>query len=228
MADTTEACARGCSMYRRHKVDCEDQEKCRGCLPRRATHGHLCTPCHNRLQLMLTDAPTAHRWLTGHLSAAAGAARPREDHERRGTTDDAPPAPIDLDVLDTRDLLATRLRTWVDAWVAHKNLAGPGTPHTVDADAEYLLRWLPGIEQQDDIAARFDLLATTLADAHTLAPWRPTTRRCPGIPCPECAETNLVIYGGEENVTCASCRTTIPPNRYNLWTAMLTQDRITT
>lgn len=62
-------------------------------------------------------------------------------------------------------------------------------------------------------------LAETMRDAHQLAPWRPITRRIPGIPCPgeNCGETNLAIYGGDTDVTCLSCRTTINERAFGLW-----------
>ena len=223
MSETTAACARGCSMYRRHLVDCPDPDVCRGCLPRRAQHGRLCWPCHRRLELMLTDAPTVHRWLTGNMTAGEGAARAKEDHERRPGGDDGSPTPVKLDVLDLRDLLADRLAVWADDWAEVHDVTAPR--HTIAADAEFLLRWLPGIERLEWVGDWWAELAETLSDAHALAPWRPTARRVHGIPCPACEEVNLVVFGGEEDVTCGSCREMIPPERYAIWVAVLNSER---
>src|SRR5690349_2475215 len=106
MSETTEACIRGCSMLRRHLADCEDPETCRGCLPRRAEVGHLCGPCHRRFELMLTDAATVDRWLTGNLAAGQGQAA-ADDVRVRGSKED--PAPIKVAIFDVRQLLADRL-----------------------------------------------------------------------------------------------------------------------
>lgn len=228
MNETTEACIRGCSMYRRHLDDCEgsQDETCRGCLPRRATHGHLCDTCHRRLELMLTDAPTVIRWLTGNMVAGDGAARAKEDHERRsggerGVTDT--PTPVKLDVLDQRDLLRDRLTLWVDDWCEHKGLSGPER-HTPEADVEFLLMWLPGICRLDWIGDWWTEMAETMSDAHALAPWRPAMRRVPRVPCPGCAETNLAIFGGESDITCLSCRIVMTEQRFGLWERVLRED----
>lgn len=214
MTETTKACIRGCSLYRRHLTDCDDPDECRGCLPRRAEHGNLCWPCHRRFELMLTDAGTVYRWLTGNMGAGQGAARTRQDYERGGS--DGSPAPIKVAIYDQRQLLGDRLAAWVDDLCEHKGLAGPDR-HDVEADAKFLLTWLPGAEKLDWIGDWFEELAETMSDAHALAPWRPEVKRCSGVPCPECAETNLIIFGGESDVTCGSCRTIIPEKRFALW-----------
>jgi hypothetical protein len=213
MTENTQACVRGCSIYQRHLDECAD-ELCRGCLPRRAEHGHLCWPCHRRFELMLHDAPTVWRWLTGNMSAGEGAARAKEDFERSGSADGSP-TPVKLAVLDLRDLLADRLTLWADDWAEHHKVTAPR--HTVAAAAEVLLRWLPGLERLDWIGDWWEELAETMSDAHALAPWRPVMRRVPGVACPECREVNLGIFGGESDVTCLSCRTIIPEAWFGLW-----------
>lgn len=218
----TKPCVRGCSLYRRHLADCADPDACRGCLPRRAEHGHLCWPCHRRLELMLTDAPVVYRWLTGNMAAGEGAARAKEDHDRRGGGDGAP-TPVKLDVLDLRELLGARLALWADDWAEHHSVTAPR--HGVEADAEFLLRWLPGIERLEWVGDWWEELAETMSDAHALAPWRPTMRRVPGVPCPECQETNLGIFGGESDVTCLSCRTLIRAEHFALWERIITDEK---
>lgn len=225
MSETTEACIRGCRMYRRHLVECDEGEHCRGCLPRRATQGHLCDTCHRRLELMITDAPTVIRWLTGNMTAGEGAARAKEDHEQIHA-DGEVPAPVKVDVLDLRDLLTDRLALWVDDWCEHKNLTGPER-HSPESDAEYLLRWLPGLCRLDWIGDWWEEMAETMRDAHALAPWRPVMKRVPNVPCPnqDCGETNLAIFGGESDVTCLSCRTMIPEARFGLWEQIVRDER---
>lgn len=226
MNETTAACIRGCAIYRRHLVDCEGTDaagrECRGCLPSRATNGLLCPTCHRRLELMLTDAPVVYRWLTGNLAAGSGAARAHEDYERGGTPD--LPTPLKLAILDQRDLLADQLTEWVDEWCEKHGLTGPGR-HDVETDADYLLTWLPGIERLDWIGDWWETIAETMSLAHAMAPWRPAVRRLPGVPCPGCGETHLVIYGGESDVSCSSCRILMTEDRFQLWERVLKDEQ---
>lgn len=221
MTETTEACVRGCALYRQHLTECVD-EACRGCLPRRAAHGHLCHPCHRRFELMLTDAPTVYRWLTGNMAAGQGAA---PDDMKVTSSGDGPPLPIKAAIYDARQLLADRLTLWVDDWVEFKGgLRGPDR-HTVEADSEYLLRWLHGVESLEWIGDWWDELAETMSAAHALAPWRPAMRRVPGVPCPGCEEQRLAIWGGEEDVTCLACRIVMTSDRFALWERVLKADQ---
>lgn len=212
-------------MYRRHLDECEgvteSGRECRGCLPRRAAMGRLCDTCYRRLQLMLHDAPTVHRWLTGNLASGEGAARAHQDYERGGTPEQ--PAPIKVNILDIRDLLADQLAEWCDEWCEHKGISGPSR-HTVAADTEELLRWLPGIVSLDWIADWWDTLAETMSQAHALAPWRPEMKRIKGVPCPGCGESNLAIFGGESDVTCLACRILMTEDRFGLWERVLKMD----
>jgi len=232
MSETTAECVRGCTMYRYHLAQCEgiDGETCLGCLPKRANKGRLCDTCARRLELMIHDAPTVIRWLTGNMTASDGASRMKEDYERRGGGSSGEkglvehPAPIVVGILDARDLLTDRLTLWVDDWCEHKGLAGPAI-HTPELDAEYLLRWLPGLCALDWIGDWWQEMAETMSEAHALAPWRPAVRRLPGVPCPGCTETNLVIYGGETDICCGSCRIMMSEDRFELWQTVLRDER---
>lgn len=215
---TTEACARGCALYRQHLADC-DTDDCRGCLPRRAQHGHLCWPCHRRLEMMLTDADTLDRWLTGNLASGQGAAP--EDVKVKTSSDD--PAPIKVHVFDKRQDLRDHWATWVDWLCERESLDGPGR-HTVKADARFLLAWLGRVEYWAEIDDLWEQTAMLCSEAHALAPWRPAVRRVGSIPCPECGEVNLVIYGGETDVTCQSCHTLIREEHFGLWERIVTDE----
>lgn len=232
MTETTAACTRGCTMYRHHLAECEFAEnfengnQCRGCLPQRATKGNLCATCARRLELMIIDAPTVIRWLTGNMTDGGY----EQDHDP--TTEDgwrlqgarAYPAPIKVQMMDLRDLLQDRLTLWVDDWCEHKHLTGPER-HTPETDSHYLQMWFHGICHLDWIADWWTEMAETFTEAHTLAPWRPQTRRLPGVPCPGCSETNLVIYGGDTDVSCQSCRITMTEDRFELWQRVLVDER---
>lgn len=219
MTETTEACIRGCRMYNNHLSECEGD--CRGCLPRRATNGHLCATCHRRLELMLTDAPTVIRWLAGNMATGGGSAADGD----RVTGSREMPLPIKADLYDLRQLLMDRLTLWVDDWSEFKGLSGPEA-HTPDLDAAYLLTWLPGICKLDWIGDWWTEMAETMSEAHALAPWRPVMRRLPRVPCPGCEEVNLAIYGGESDVTCLSCGIMMTEDRFALWERVLREDAV--
>lgn len=220
MTETTEACVRDCSLYRQHLTDCTE-ETCRGCLPRRAGHGHLCHPCHRRLELMLTDAPTVVRWLTGNLGTGQGAAM---DDMRVTTIGAGPPLPIKAAIYDVRQLLCDRLAIWADQWSEIKGIGGVAR-HTPEADAGHLLKWLRGVEGLDWIGDWWDELAECMSDAHALAPWRPAARRVPGVPCPRCGEVNLLIFGGEADISCGSCKALMRMQEFEVWERVLSSDR---
>ncbi len=219
MTETTRSCIRGCSLYRQHLTDCTYSD-CRGCLPRRATEGLLCVACFRRFKLMLIDAPIVYRWLAGNMTAGEGQRLDDIGHGKvkQRKKGDGSPAPLNVSILDTRQLLADRLAIWVDHHVEDTKVTGPDH-HTPEADAEHLIRWLPSITWWDIVGDWIDELVEVFTDAHSLAPWRPVTRRVPNIPCPNehCGETNLVIYGGDSDVTCASCRTVILEKHFALW-----------
>lgn len=227
MSDATEACIRGCAIYRRHLVECElGDERCRGCLPQRASHGHLCDTCHRRLQLMIHDAPTVIRWLTGNLASGQ---RSEDDLSRwagdRPELGSDQALPLNAAIYDLRELLRDRLALWVDDWCEVKGLGGPGR-HTPEADAEYLLTWLPGLCKLDWIGDWWTEMAETMSEAHALAPWRPAMRRVPRVPCPGCAECNLAIFGGESDITCLSCRIVITEQRFEMWERVLKMEEV--
>lgn len=212
-------------MYNNHLVECEDQDECRGCLPQRATKGHLCATCARRLELMIHDAPTVIRWLTGNM-ADGGYERDLEPEKGRIRYYGARhyPAPMKVQLADLRDLLRDRLTLWVDDWCEFKGLTGP-KQHTPEVDSDYLQMWFHGVCHLDWVGDWWTEMAETMSEAHALAPWRPVMRRLPGVPCPGCSETNLVIYGGESDVCCQSCRIMMTEDRFHVWQKVLHEDR---
>ena len=212
----TGSCVRGCVMARRHLDEC-DTDACRGCLPRRAESGLLCWPCHRRMQLLLTDAPDVYAWL--EVNIAGGQARIRQDWERRaGDTSVRAEA-----LMDQRYELSDRIAAMVEWTCETFDLTGPGQM-TMKPMCDFLLAWLTKIETVDRwITHWWNELAEITSDCHALAPWRPEMRRCTGIDCPECHTQNLVIFGGESDVSCLVCRIIIPPERYGIWVRMLAE-----
>lgn len=231
-------CVRGCTRLDRHISTCPDREMapgqagyCRGCEPRQAKYGLLCWPCHRRFQLMLEQAEITDRWLTGNLPAGNTAARLEDDAEsRHGSAE--PPTPLTVAIFDMRRLLRDRLACWADDLAATANISAPrltdvtkireeNIEHlTLAANAKFILTWLSTVETFDWVADWFEEMAETMSDAHCLAPWRPTATRVPDIECPDCKRMTLVIFGGEEDVTCTSCRHIFDPTRYGIWERM--------
>lgn len=70
----------------------------------------------------------------------------------------------------------------------------------------------------DELGPWFDLCS----NAHGLAPWRAESVKIPEqITCPNCHAATLRIFGGEDDVTCTSCRSMFDPQRYAIWERML-------
>lgn len=221
----TIACVRGCTVVHRHVTDCDPAE-CRGCEPREARHGLLCSPCHERLRMMLTDAPTVEAWLTANLGGS-GSNAAKEDWERSKGGDGEAPAPLSVGIFDIRQLLGDQLHSWVECLcdaVRDMNNAPLRGPAEGQHDAAYLLHWLATIERKDWVADLWDELAETTSQAHALAPWRPALKRHSGVPCPECEATQLATFGGEDEVSCLSCRYIMSPQAFNLW-AQIQRDK---
>lgn len=210
-------CLRGCVRARRHASECADPD-CRGCQDRQASYGLLCWPCHRQLQLMLTDAPGIVAWLDVHVPRGTAQSKARNDAEmRRGTT--APPIPLDLDVLELAETWTASLCGWADELADEHNLTRPA--HRPIDCAAFLRRWLTTVESSTWVDALYDELTQLTRDSHNHTPWAPEVRRVHGIPCPECHTCALVVYGGQEDVTCQECRLVIPEARYGIWTRML-------
>lgn len=221
-------CARGCTRARRHRTDCIEPDDCRGCQPRPSEHGQLCAACHQRLLMLLTDAPNVAAWLHAHLPHGTSR-RPRTDAElRQGTKE--PPAPADLAVIELVDTWRAVLAGWVDNLCADRNLTGPTNqleptkPPSMAERAKFLLVWLSIIETLPWLLDMFDELADLTRESHGHTPWSPEVRRVYGIPCPECHTCALVVYGGQSDVTCQHCRMVIPQARYGIWTRMLADE----
>lgn len=208
------SCVRGCVYRKRHVDDC-DEPNCVGCLPRRAEYGRLCFSCHRRIETVLVDMPALAAWLGSHLATQNRRAA-RQDWERKGTQEHPPP-PINLTIFDHLDVLQASLAGWVTILVDGSDLVGPDHSD-ITSTSGYLLTHLDSVEACDWIDAAWEELTLLVHEAHALAPWRPELRRVEAIPCPDCHSCALVIFGGEEDVTCLECRTVIPKERYLIWT----------
>lgn len=161
---------------------------------------------------MLTDAPVVDSWLSGNLPMETSAAA--DDVKVKGSKED--PAPIKVDVYVIRQQLRDHYAEWVD-WLVERHRLTATNIADIGEDSRRLLSWLDRVEAWDEIGDLWEQTAYLQSQAHALAPWRPAVRRVGTIPCPECAAVNLLIFGGESDVTCGSCGMMIPEDRFGLW-----------
>lgn len=234
-------CARGCTVARRHLSACEDQEACRGCQPRQAEHGWLCYGCHKRLVNLLEVSPGQVTLLRYMVGTAGEYEMSSPTVAKLGTgwrTDDAQPwatlyakngpsgmsasEPIRVACIDVEREIDDRISLWVVNLVNDYAMNDVGAG--VESGSAFLLRQIERLEWRDGIGDELEAFCEIMSRAHSLAPWREQVARLHGIPCPECHATTLVIFGGDEDVTCVRCKATMPHSRYLLWARMLADE----
>ena len=168
----TQTCIRGCTLARQHVSQC-DSDECRGCLPRPASNGLLCYPCHFRLRQLLQSAAVQHELLL----VTAGKSDEQsftvetiaKTHQPPRTSSDgkfpAPYArsvtvsmsqsePVRLAALDAAQELSDWLSQIVETVVQHHGLTGPKRLRTAADPREW--KWHPVAE--DGAASDFDPL----------------------------------------------------------------------
>ena len=244
---TFEPCLRGCTIRNHHTDDCDGidatgQHPCPGCEPRPAEYGLLCRSCSWRLDEWLSnDQPDAEwmaepdaakrREIRGSLAMAQWAVQTATrdglvgvayDLDKIGVTKE-PPAPVNLARLDwlleTDDVVSS----WLEAWVQHRGLSGPDV-YELESACAYLAQWLDELAAWEPIAELWDELADLMRRGHALAPWRQQVRVCDGVPCPDCGEQALVVYGGDDVVTCYSCGGMQSRDSYERWVRLLANE----
>lgn len=246
-------CRRGCTRARRHLAACQDVDSCRGCEPRQAEFGWLCYGCHKRMLDLLIHLPGQVALLlamadargeveltaptTARLSAAAPRITTARDvralYAHRSAAVHGPTEPIRLSCLDAARELEDWLQVVVCLIEGDYQMGGP-QEDTIASYASWLVANVERLEWREDIADRVfapadpyrpaQALGDIMSRAHSLAPWRESVARLPGIPCPECHAVALVRFGGDEDVTCLHCRATMPPERYGIWTRILADE----
>lgn len=216
---------------------------CYGCHKRLLSFLRL-IPGQVSLLLAMADARGEHE-LTAPTIARLGWAAPRLTTSRdvrslyahRTAAAFGPSEPIRVQCLDVIREIEDWLMLLTCRVVEDHQMAGP-QEETIAAYASWLEAQIERVEWREDVADRvfapanigpdgMSVGAQSLGDimsrAHSLAPWRESVARLPGIPCPECHATTLVRFGGDEDVTCLRCRSTIPPGRYSIWTKILAE-----
>lgn len=115
------ACVRGCMTARTHLADCMDTTACRGCTPRPAEHGVMCTPCHGRLVRSLYTAPDVVQHLLDVGTGSTPAGETITGSRERPTLIPA--------ATETADEIHAALASWVRVVLEEHpdDLTGPST-----------------------------------------------------------------------------------------------------
>lgn len=232
MSDETEnaealTCLRGCTFRGSHATDCEDQEVCRGCLPRTVEPGSLlCRGCKGAAIRALLSFGELAVWL--------------RDNVRRGTRGDAKDvnavakawAPLSIEALTDLDEIASLLGTWVMIAVEEHpaGLHGPdwngariapaAKATTAGGERVYLDPRVVGVKAGDPgaVIVKAALWMKSFADWYAAQPWagawcdeitqasRHINARWPQVvraskaplPCPKCDEVMLWFHPAAE------------------------------
>lgn len=227
MTTTTATCIRGCTIHGQHTSDCLGD--CDGCQKRPVSHGKLCRTCFERLVDFLSiDTPKtsqnpsqglvlARYWVDHCLDR--GITGVAYDLDRVGISK-TPPTPVNLARLDLIRDIDDTVSSWLDAWCDHRGLTGPDR-YELRTACGYLGSWINEIATWEPIADMWDELATLMSRAHALAPWKREAHRCNGVPCPDCGTTELMVYDGDDVVTCRHCSITFHRDEYARWVTVL-------
>jgi hypothetical protein len=217
--DGAQACVLGCRQRGEHLPHCPCQDTCpdhdghcRGCAPREA-HGSslLCGSCfHRRLRSPIRQTPRVERWLFG--CSVDTLRSPSWEPRLSGTPD--PPVPINVDVHDHLRVMRDVMAGWAVRVCGKLDDDGPESTQ-VAGSAEYLdgrAEWLSGQAWTVDLMAS---VADILNVARGLAPWEQTRTPLRGS-CDRCGARSLVMFGGEDWVTCVNsvCDNVIGWGRY--------------
>lgn len=195
---------------------------CTGCKPRRAEHELVCATCHRRLQDWL-DGEHGLVWVYGWMgeNLPIGGSSHQQEWSKPAKVSGSP-APLKVALAAHRILLLDRAFE-VDT-AARDLFDRPANDRPFDlADTcRFLLAWLTKIEQDASFVGYvYEQFEEVMRDAAVMVPWRDRPRRVHGIMCPSCELMSLAVYGGDEDVTCLSCRSVIPKERYEIWTRIL-------
>jgi ribosomal protein S27E len=204
----------GC--YRRH-----DEGECAGCLPVTAQYGLLCGTCHRQILDWLGHRePEVHglRWVVDWLSEnlEPGRAGRRQDNRKATLRSNQQRAPLDMAVFVARQEIHDSVTGFLRVAMEDLDRAGPAQ-YTISGMLRWLDAQLAEVEQHDFIAAMWQEWSDLMSRSHAVAPWRADPRRLVGVPCPGCHRRTLVIFGGEIDARCTTCRTVILHQHYGLW-----------
>lgn len=192
---SADPCATGCRTAGQHQADCQTPG-CRGCQPRPASQGTLCTWCYGQLARTVADIPglIAHLRLMAQLGVDA-AAQPLTDDVVSGS-DPAESTVLPAAMLDA-DEIASFLASWAQVVLEEhpvQPMRGPNASPWFGDVAAWIEPHLPWIAEQDWAhEMRRDLgehVATIRHKFPTVDDVEPV--RHLDVPCPRCALVSLI------------------------------------
>lgn len=206
--DGTQACIYGCTLTDVHRAHCpchpacaDHVGHCKGCAPR-PSHDRslLCGSCfYRKLRSPLRRVPALHDWLS---SRKAGLRATAYDGDLVSSSKEAP-LPFNADIVDHLGVADRVLNAWAAKAVGETD-PGPGPSKWDDVGSAKWLddhsgwaaeqRWVPGLIND---------LAELERRARAIAPWQRTGHSLP-LPCTVCDQRTLVLFGGDDWVTCTN------------------------
>lgn len=183
--------------------------------PRPACHGQLCHRCYYTTSRNLTNLPSIYDWLGQRMPRAL--TTPATD--QRVTTTRNPPSPIRLDHHDHRQLIRQTLTWWAARVTRNRQLRPPRTLE-VNQLASLLLTHLDWTAEQPWAPTLLQDTNHLVSRAQQIDPWQRHRTDSPA-PCPECRQTTLSKYGGEDHIICRNCNEIIPEKMYEFYVKVL-------
>lgn len=206
--DGEQACILGCIDKGEHKPACPCHDACpdhvghcKGCAPRPAhDYSLLCGKCYYvKLVRPLRRAPALYDWLASRKSGLQATAY---DDILVSTTKD-PPLPFNPAIDDHLTLVTRMLASWCRQAATQAD-PGPGPDSwEIDDTAKWLGQHAGWISDQPWCLTLMAHLKGHEQRARQLAPWQATRHALP-LPCLKCEEQTLVLFGGEDWVTCTN------------------------
>ena len=250
-------CRRGCYEAGEHGKDCDGFGCLGCAYAETYERTNLCYRCWKSLRYSLGNAQGQHTLLLALADPTSSAAAADDAEARRGSAEDLPDAVsvarlsaaqeisdvlsqwvewmVDEGRMSSPKRLLTQYQREVPgvlrkAW--SPTLDGymwtePPTLFTVGTAAQYLKAQVDSLASTEWIADELGPWFELMSRSHALAPWRPEKAKIPGIECPKCLTTTLVIFGGEEDVRCTTCKSMFAPERYAIWERMLRRGQAT-
>lgn len=205
--DGEQACIYGCTTDNLHKAGCpchnqcpDHEGHCSGCAPRPSHGGLICGSCfHRKLRSPLRRVPAIYDWLN---SRKAGLKATAYDSDMVSSSKDAP-LPFNPDIVDHLAVMDLLLAGWV-VRIATTGPPGVGPDgFGAPAAATWIEKRASWVAEQDWVKEINRHLSELEKRSKALAPWQPTRHALP-VPCFRCEQQTLVLFGGEDWVTCTA------------------------
>lgn len=214
-----QACIYGCNLDQKHdahcpcQTTCPDHEgHCNGCAPRPTVGASLlCGSCfYRRLRRPLRRVTPLYDWLGSRKAPLKAAAY---DGDRVTATKESP-LPFNVDIFELLGTFDILLNGWATR-VAREAPPAAGPPAGAPAAAVWLDDRASWISEQAWVSTFIGQMVELNARAGKVAPWQATRHRLP-LPCLRCEQQTLVLFGGEDWVTCTAddCDNVIGWSRY--------------